>query len=52
MAEPFAFPPDSRRNAAGTAGAWRARYRGPVIVGWLVFVVVACLVGSLVGRAI
>jgi len=39
-----------RRNLAATAGTWSARNRRKAIFGWLVFVVVAYLVGGVVGQ--
>ena len=38
------------RNLAATAGAWSARNRRKAIFGWLLFVVVAYLVGGVVGQ--
>jgi len=37
-------------NLAGSIGAWSARHRRRTIVAWLVFVVAAYLVGSLIGQ--
>jgi RND superfamily putative drug exporter len=38
------------RNLAETSGAWSARNRRKAILGWLAFVVVAYLVGGVVGQ--
>ena len=37
------------RNVAARAGAWSARHRAKAIVGWLVFVVLAVVVGGAIG---
>jgi putative drug exporter of the RND superfamily len=38
------------RNLAGAAGAWSVRHRRTAILGWLVFVVAAYLIGGVVGQ--
>src|SRR5664280_52532 len=38
------------RNLAGVAGAWSVRHRRTAILGWLVFVVAAYLLGGVVGQ--
>jgi RND superfamily putative drug exporter len=44
-------PPSRRspRNLAATAGAWSSRHRGLAVASWLLFVVVAMLIGSALG---
>ena len=37
-------------NLAATAGAWSARNRRKAVLGWLVFVVAAYLIGGVVGQ--
>jgi uncharacterized membrane protein YdfJ with MMPL/SSD domain len=39
-----------RSNLAATLGGWSARHRLAAIAGWVVFVVVAMLIGSAVGQ--
>ncbi len=41
---------EGSRNLAARAGAWSARHRAKAIVGWLVFVVLAVMVGGSVGN--
>lgn len=38
------------KNLAATSGAWSARNRRKAVLGWLAFVVVAYLVGGIVGQ--
>jgi RND superfamily putative drug exporter len=40
---------EGTRNLAARAGAWSARHRAKAIIGWLVFVVLAVMVGGSVG---
>ena len=40
---------EGTRNLAARAGAWSARHRAKAIVGWLVFVVLAVVVGGSIG---
>jgi RND superfamily putative drug exporter len=40
-----------RRNIAATVGGWSARHRKTAIFGWLLFVVLAVMVGNRVGTA-
>jgi uncharacterized membrane protein YdfJ with MMPL/SSD domain len=40
---------EGTRNLAARAGAWSARHRAKAIVGWLVFVVLAVIVGGSIG---
>jgi hypothetical protein len=42
--------PASRRNFAALAGGWSARHRRKAIVGWLVFVVAAYVIGTAIGQ--
>ena len=41
--------PKSKRNWAASAGAWSSRHRGWAVASWLLFVVVAMLIGSSLG---
>ncbi|WP_395690209.1 MMPL family transporter [Nocardioides sp.] len=41
---------DGRQNLAATIGGWSVRHRVSAVVGWLVFVVVAMLLGSTAGQ--
>ena len=40
---------EQSRNFAARAGAWSARHRAKAIIGWLVFVVLAVMVGGAIG---
>jgi RND superfamily putative drug exporter len=40
---------EGTRNFAARAGAWSARHRGKAFIGWLVFVVLAVMIGGSVG---
>ena len=40
----------SRRNLAAAVGGWSARHRRTAILGWLAFVSIAFVVGSVVGQ--
>jgi RND superfamily putative drug exporter len=44
------MPASSSRKIAAVAGAWSARHRRKAILGWLGFVLVAILVGTVVGQ--
>lgn len=39
----------AKRNWAGAAGAWSARHRGLAVASWLLFVVLAMVIGSAIG---
>ena len=41
---------DSRQNLAATIGGWSVRHRVIAVVGWVVFVAVAMMVGSWAGQ--
>ena len=40
----------NRRNLAGSAGHWSAQHRRKAVLGWLIFVVAAYLIGTAVGQ--
>ena len=40
----------TKRNLAATAGGWSARHRRKAILGWLLFVLVAFLIGGAAGQ--
>ena len=44
--------PHAKRNWAGAAGAWSARHRGWAVASWLLFVVVAMVIGSAIVSAL
>src|SRR4051794_18454134 len=39
----------AKRNLAARAGHWSARHRGIAILGWLAFVVIAFVLGGMIG---
>ncbi|MCW2549296.1 MAG: drug exporter of the superfamily-like protein, partial [Mycobacterium sp.] len=45
----MAGEPRAKRNWAGAAGAWSARHRGWAVASWLLFVIVAVVIGQAIG---